>query len=162
MNLPCFLGSSLHYNTIGSPKLSDDDNHHSSRKRSDPSITIILYILEWDQLVSPLTVIHTLSHFQQWMLALSCQWFDISDIGKSKCVIFQDESLMGKTMGIKSDLLTGQEIADVFSKVLTSQLLTMRYLGKCMPPLDSLLNPSRRFSKREMALWRRWEVLLPC
>lgn len=86
---------------------------------------------------------------------------DISDIGKSACVIFQDASLMRKTVGIKSDLLTGQEIADVFSKVVASQLLTMLYLGKCMPPLDSLLNPSRRISKRAMTLWRRWEVL-PC
>lgn len=41
----------------------------------------------------------------------------VADIGKSACAIFQDESLIGKTVGAQSDLLTGPEIADVFSKV---------------------------------------------
>lgn len=41
----------------------------------------------------------------------------VADIGKAACAIFQDESLIGKTVGVQSDLLTGKEIADVFAKV---------------------------------------------
>jgi hypothetical protein len=41
----------------------------------------------------------------------------VADIGKCICAIFQDESLIGKSVGVKSTSMTGQEIADVFSKV---------------------------------------------
>jgi len=41
----------------------------------------------------------------------------VSDIGKAACAIFQDESLIGKSVGIQSEVLTGKEMADVFSKV---------------------------------------------
>jgi uncharacterized protein YbjT (DUF2867 family) len=41
----------------------------------------------------------------------------VADIGKAACAVFQDESLIGKTVGVASDFLTGQEIADIFTKV---------------------------------------------
>ena len=41
----------------------------------------------------------------------------ISDIGKAVAAIFQDDTLIGKTVGIDSTVLTCKEIADVFAKV---------------------------------------------
>lgn len=41
----------------------------------------------------------------------------VADIGKAACAIFQDESLIGKTVGVASDFLAGNEIADVFTQV---------------------------------------------
>lgn len=41
----------------------------------------------------------------------------VSDIGKAACAIFQDESLIGKSVGVQSDIMSGKEMADVFTKV---------------------------------------------
>ena len=41
----------------------------------------------------------------------------VEDIGKCACAIFQDPSLIGKSVGVMSDALTGTEIAATFNKV---------------------------------------------
>lgn len=41
----------------------------------------------------------------------------VADIGKAACAIFQDETLIGKSVGVKSQTLTGKEIADLFTQV---------------------------------------------
>lgn len=41
----------------------------------------------------------------------------VDDIGKAICAIFQDESLIGKTVGIMSETLSGAEMAETFAKI---------------------------------------------
>lgn len=41
----------------------------------------------------------------------------VEDIGKCACAILQDKSLIGKTVGVMSDALTGEEMAAAFSKL---------------------------------------------
>lgn len=72
----------------------------------------------------------------------------VSDIGKAACAIFQDESLIGKTVGIKSDVLTGKEIAAVFTKVFGQPVLyhavtTDVYASFGFPGADDLANMFR-------------------
>lgn len=41
----------------------------------------------------------------------------VADIGKAACAIFQNESLIGKKVGVMSENLSGKEIAETFTKV---------------------------------------------
>jgi len=41
----------------------------------------------------------------------------VEDIGKCACAILQDESMIGKTVGVHSEALTCKQIAEVFTKV---------------------------------------------
>jgi uncharacterized protein YbjT (DUF2867 family) len=41
----------------------------------------------------------------------------VDDIGKAICAIFQDSSLIGKSVGIMSETLSGAEMAETFSKI---------------------------------------------
>jgi uncharacterized protein YbjT (DUF2867 family) len=41
----------------------------------------------------------------------------VDDIGKCACAILQDDAMIGKTVGVHSDVLTGKQIAEVFTKV---------------------------------------------
>lgn len=45
------------------------------------------------------------------------QMVAVADIGKAVCAIFQDSSLIGKTVGVRSASMTGQEIVDVFTSM---------------------------------------------
>ena len=47
----------------------------------------------------------------------------VADIGKAACAIFQDSSLIGKTVGVMSEHLSGQEIADTFAKVCGQEVM---------------------------------------
>lgn len=76
----------------------------------------------------------------------------VEDIGKAVCAIFQDRSLIGKTVGIKSDELTGQEIADVFAKVCNQEVLYNKVPWKVFasfgfPGADELSNMFRFYSE---------------
>ena len=41
----------------------------------------------------------------------------VNDIGKAICAIFQDSSLIGKTVGIMSETLSSAEMSEIFSRI---------------------------------------------
>lgn len=41
----------------------------------------------------------------------------VEDIGKAACAIFQDTSLIGQSVGVMSDVVTGEEMAATFTKI---------------------------------------------
>jgi len=80
----------------------------------------------------------------------------VEDIGKCACAIFQDESFIGKTVGVSSDTLTCEEIAAVFSeicgqKVIYNDVPVEVYAGFGFPGADDLANMFRCFVEYEEA-----------
>mmetsp|Transcript_8326 Transcript_8326/g.12823 ORF Transcript_8326/g.12823 Transcript_8326/m.12823 type:complete len:350 (+) Transcript_8326:152-1201(+) len=73
----------------------------------------------------------------------------VSDIGKAVCAIFQEgSSLIGKTVGIMSENLSGQEIADTFTKVCGEEVVFNNvpwhvYASFGFPGADGLANMFR-------------------
>jgi uncharacterized protein YbjT (DUF2867 family) len=72
----------------------------------------------------------------------------VADIGKAACAILRDPSTIGKTVGVKSDIMTCKEIADTFSKVLGVPVVyndvpTEVYASFGFPGADDLANMFR-------------------
>lgn len=72
----------------------------------------------------------------------------VEDIGKCVCAVFQDRSLIGAAVGVMSTAMTGQEMADAFTKICG---LTVKYnavptevfAGFGFPGADDLANMFR-------------------
>eukprot|EP00537_Pseudo-nitzschia_pungens_P012319 CAMPEP_0172387490 /NCGR_PEP_ID=MMETSP1061-20121228/4785_1 /TAXON_ID=37318 /ORGANISM="Pseudo-nitzschia pungens, Strain cf. pungens" /LENGTH=323 /DNA_ID=CAMNT_0013117141 /DNA_START=117 /DNA_END=1088 /DNA_ORIENTATION=+ len=72
----------------------------------------------------------------------------VEDIGKCACAIFQDESLIGKTIGVSSANMTCKDIAAVFSKVCGQEVVyndvpVEVYASFPFPGADDLANMFR-------------------
>ena len=72
----------------------------------------------------------------------------VSDIGKAACAIFQDPTLIGKTVGVMSENLSGQEIANTFTKVCGEEVVFNNvpwnvYASFGFPGADELANMFR-------------------
>ena len=78
----------------------------------------------------------------------------VEDIGKCVCAIFQDPSLIGMGIGIKSQALTGQEMAAVFEKVCGQPVKynfvpTEVYASFGFPGADDIANMFRFYAENE-------------
>jgi uncharacterized protein YbjT (DUF2867 family) len=78
----------------------------------------------------------------------------VEDIGKCACAIFQDQSLIGKLVGVHSDALTCKEIAEVFTKVCGQPVQYNAvpsdvYAKFGFPGADDLANMFRFFAENE-------------
>jgi uncharacterized protein YbjT (DUF2867 family) len=78
----------------------------------------------------------------------------VEDIGKCACAIFQDQSLIGKPVGVHSEALTCKEIAEVFTKVCGQPVQynavpTDVYAKFDFPGADDLANMFRFFAESE-------------
>ena len=78
----------------------------------------------------------------------------VEDIGKCACAIFQDQSLIGKPVGVHSEALTCKEIAEVFTKVCGQPVQynavpTDVYAKFGFPGADDLANMFRFFAESE-------------
>ena len=80
----------------------------------------------------------------------------VEDIGKCACAIFQDQSLIGKLVGVHSEALTCKEIAEVFTKVCGQPVQynavpTDVYANFGFPGADDLANMFRFFDENQSA-----------
>jgi len=78
----------------------------------------------------------------------------VEDIGKCACAIFQDQSMIGKLVGVHSEALTCKDIAEVFTKVFGQPVQynavpTEVYASFGFPGADDLANMFRFMAESE-------------
>lgn len=87
----------------------------------------------------------------------------IEDIGKCACAIFKDPSMIGKSVGVMSDALTGPEIAATFNKV-TGKTVSYNpvpvevYASFGFPGCEDLANMFRYYDENEAAFLKAREI----
>lgn len=87
----------------------------------------------------------------------------VEDIGKAACAILQDDSYIGKTVGVQSEALTCEDIAALFAKICGQPVQynavpTEVYASFGFPGADDLANMMRYYAENEEAFLSRREL----